>query len=68
MFKSKIWLGLALCAGLAACGDTIAEQAAIGGAAGVGTAAVLDGNLVTGAVAGAATNVLVCQTQPDRCN
>ena len=68
MFKTKMWLALALVSGVAACGDTIAEQAAIGGAAGVGTAALLDGNVLTGAVAGAAGNVLLCQTKPEMCN
>ena len=68
MFKTKMWLALALVSGVAACGATIAEQAAIGGAAGVGTAALLDGNVLTGAVAGAAGNVLLCQTKPEMCN
>ncbi len=68
MFNKKMWLSLALAGGLAACGETVVEQAAIGGAAGVGTAALLDGDVLTGAVAGAAGNVLYCQTNPDKCN
>ncbi|MBO6775298.1 MAG: hypothetical protein JJ897_07300 [Marinibacterium sp.] len=68
MFNKKMWVALALVGGLAACGDTVVEQAAIGGAAGVGTAALLDGNVLTGAVAGAAGNVLLCQTKPEMCN
>ncbi|MFX0545607.1 hypothetical protein ACEWPL_008690 [Roseovarius sp. S1116L3] len=53
---------------LAACGDTIGEQAAIGGVGGLGTSAVLGGNLAAGAVVGAAGNVAYCQAFPDRCN
>lgn len=68
MFNKKMWVALALVGGLAACGDTVAEQAAIGGAAGVGTAALLDGNILTGAAVGAAGNVLLCQTKPEKCN
>ena len=49
--------------GLAACGDTIGEQALFGGAAGVGAAAVTNGDLATGAVIGALGNVAYCQTQ-----
>ena len=44
--------------GLAACGDTPAERAIYGGAAGAGTAAALDGNLLAGAAVGAAGNVI----------
>jgi hypothetical protein len=51
----------------AACGDTLGKQALIGGGAGLGTAAVLDGNLAAGAVVGAAGNVAYCQAFPDRC-
>lgn len=64
----KFGIALALCGGLAACGQTATEQAAIGGVAGLGTAALLDGNVLAGAVAGAAGNVLYCQTQPEKCN
>ena len=53
--------------GLAACGDTIGEQAVIGGAAGAGTAAVLDGNILTGAAVGAAGNTIFCQANPGKC-
>ncbi|WP_113910528.1 hypothetical protein [Roseovarius dicentrarchi] len=52
---------------LAACGDTLGKQGLIGGGAGLGTAAVLDGNLAAGAVVGAAGNVAYCQSFPDRC-
>ncbi|QBF32853.1 hypothetical protein [Thalassococcus sp. S3] len=67
MQMSKLLAGLALCAGLAACGDTVGEQALIGAGAGAGTAAVLDGDLVAGAAVGAAGNVLFCQQNPSRC-
>ncbi|WP_306155029.1 hypothetical protein [Roseovarius sp. MMSF_3281] len=53
--------------GLAACGGTVPEQALFGAGAGVGTAAVLDGNLAAGAVVGAAGNVAYCQAYPHRC-
>ena len=46
---------------LAACGDTVAEQAVLGGAAGVGVAAVAGGSILTGAAVGAAGNVIACQ-------
>ncbi len=67
MQLSKTWLALALVGGLAACGDTVGEQALIGGAVGAGTAAVLDGNLAAGAAVGAAGNLLFCQQNPSRC-
>lgn len=68
MYIKTIGLALLVCGGLSACGDTMGEQALIGGAAGVGTAAVLSGNLLTGAAVGAAGNVLLCQTKPELCN
>ena len=52
---------------LAACGQTLGEQATLGGAAGVGAAYVTKGDVLTGAVAGAAANVLYCQLQPEKC-
>ena len=53
--------------GLAACGDTVGEQAVLGGAVGgVGTA-VLGGNAVAGAAVGAGANVLYCDRYPRRC-
>ena len=67
MSKIRIVTLLAILGGLSACGDTVAEQAVIGGAAGAGTAAVVEGDLVTGAAVGAAANVLYCQQYPSRC-
>lgn len=67
MRTSRIWLALAMVGGLAACGDTVGEQALIGTAVGAGTAAVLDGNLVAGAAVGAAGNLLYCQQNPGQC-
>lgn len=53
--------------GLAACGDTVGEQAVLGGAVGgVGTAA-LGGNAVAGAAVGAGANVIYCERFPSRC-
>ena len=53
--------------GLAGCGETPLEQAAIGAGAGVVGAAVLDTNLGTGAAIGAIGSVAYCQTYPERC-
>jgi hypothetical protein len=68
MLKAKI-IAVAVLAlgGLAACGDTVGEQALVGGAAGIGTAAVTHGNIGTGAIIGAAANVAYCQTNPGAC-
>lgn len=66
-FKAWIISCVAL-AGLAACGDTVGEQALAGAGAGAATAVVLDGKLFTGAVVGAAGNLLYCQTNPGKCN
>lgn len=65
----RISLALVLLSGLglAACGDTLGEQALAGGAAGAGVAAVTDGDILTGAAIGAAGNAAFCQTYPDRC-
>ncbi|WP_417726133.1 hypothetical protein [Roseovarius sp.] len=52
---------------LAACGDTIPEQALLGGGAGALTGAVVGGSVVTGAAVGAAGNVVYCQAYPGRC-
>ncbi len=52
---------------LTACGDTLGEQALYGAGAGAATAAVLGGDVATGAVVGGAGNALYCQTYPSRC-
>ena len=51
----------------AACGDPAVEQALMGGGAGAAASLVLDGNVATGAVVGAAANVAYCQKYPTRC-
>lgn len=53
---------------LAACGDTVPEQALLGGGAGAVTGAVVGGSVITGAAVGAAGNVVYCQAYPSRCN
>lgn len=68
MRATKLLAALAVFGGLAACGDTMDEQALIGGAAGVGTAVLLNGNPIVGLAAGAAANVLYCQQNPRKCN
>ncbi|MEW9921464.1 hypothetical protein AB2B41_17785 [Marimonas sp. MJW-29] len=57
-----------LCTGLAACGDTLGEQALGGAAIGAGAAAITSGSLAQGAAIGAAGNVAYCQLYPGRCN
>ena len=52
---------------LAACGDTIGEQAIGGAAIGAGAAAITSGSLAKGAAIGAAGNVAYCQLYPGRC-
>ncbi|AXI43070.1 hypothetical protein [Sulfitobacter sp. SK011] len=64
---SKLILAVAVCAGLAACGDTLGEQALGGAAIGAGAAAVTGGSLATGAAVGAGANVLACQTEVVNC-
>lgn len=53
--------------GLSACGDTLGEQALIGGGVGAAGAAVTDGDPLTGAAVGAAGNVAYCRAYPGRC-
>lgn len=60
---SRVIIVLATCAGLAACGDTVGEQALLGGGAGALGAVVLDTNPVVGAAVGAAGNLLYCETK-----
>ncbi|WP_109466504.1 hypothetical protein [Albibacillus kandeliae] len=64
---AKIVAALALCGGLAACGDTTGEQALYGAGAGAAGSALLNGNLVTGAAVGAAANLIYCQENPGKC-
>lgn len=65
----KAWIvAITACAGLVACGDTAGEQALVGAGAGAAAAVVLDGKPFTGAVVGAAGNLLYCQTNPGQCN
>ena len=61
MYIKSYILACAMALGLAACGDTVGEQAIIGGAVGAGAAAVTSGSVVTGAAVGAAGNILACE-------
>ena len=63
----RVFTLMAILAGLSACGDTLGEQALIGAGAGAGTAAVADGDILTGAAVGVAANVTYCQLYPERC-
>lgn len=66
--RIRLFVVLVAAAGvLAACGDTVGERAIYGGAAGAGTAAVLDGNILAGAAVGAGGNLLYCERYPYRC-
>lgn len=56
-----------ICGALAACGNTIGEQALSGGVIGAGTAAVVSGSLLQGAAVGAGASVLACQTKVVNC-
>ena len=60
-------LALVAALGVSACGDTVGEQAIIGGAVGAGAAAVTSGSVVTGAAVGAAGNVLACELDIANC-
>ena len=62
-----IILSLAAATGLAACGNTIPEQAVGGAAIGAGAAAITDNNIAKGAAVGAAGNLLYCQLNPGKC-
>tara|TARA_R110002049_G_scaffold10127_6_gene50566 strand:- start:36638 stop:36850 length:213 start_codon:yes stop_codon:yes gene_type:complete len=63
----KIIIALGACAGLAACGDNLGEQALGGAAIGAGAAAITSGSLLQGAAIGAAGNVAYCQLNPGKC-
>ncbi|WP_270729324.1 hypothetical protein [Shimia sp. Alg240-R146] len=63
----KIILAGATALGLAACGDTLGEQALIGAGAGTATAAVVGGNLAAGAIIGGAANAIYCQEFSNKC-
>jgi len=67
MRATKIITTIALCAGLAACGETTGEQALYGAGAGMLGSFVVDGDPILGAVAGAAANVLYCEAGPGQC-
>ncbi|MEN8659786.1 hypothetical protein [Marivita sp.] len=66
-YKPASVFALVTLLGLAACGDTLGEQALLGGAAGGGAAVAAGGDPLTGAAVGAAANVAYCQTYPERC-
>lgn len=52
---------------LSACGQTVAEQALVGGAAGAAFGVVAGGDALAGAVLGAGGNVALCQINPRQC-
>ncbi|MEL6565378.1 MAG: hypothetical protein AAF822_08080 [Pseudomonadota bacterium] len=62
-------LGLVLAAPLilAACGDTIGEQALSGAVIGAGTTAIFNGDVGTGAVVGAVGGIVYCRAFDANC-
>ncbi len=67
MQKIRIFTAIALCAGLAGCGDTTGEQALYGAGAGYIGSYLVNGDPFIGAAAGAAANVLYCRQGPGNC-
>ena len=60
-------LTLSAALGLAACGDTIGEQALSGAVVGAGVTAILDGDVGTGAVVGAVGGLVYCRAFDANC-
>lgn len=58
---------LAALLAVSACGDTTAEQAILGAGGGAVAGEVIANDPITGAVVGAAGNVLYCDQNPGRC-
>ncbi|AZV78849.1 hypothetical protein EBB79_13870 [Parasedimentitalea marina] len=67
MQAGKITLVLGLCTGLAACGSTTGEQVAFGAGAGAIGSVLLNGNPLTGAAVGVASNLIYCNEKPRNC-
>lgn len=68
MRTKRTWMAMALLGGLAACGETLGEQALFGAGAGAVGAAVLDGDPLAGAAVGVAANLYYCNENPDKCS
>ncbi|WP_415921108.1 hypothetical protein [Tateyamaria sp. SN6-1] len=60
---ARTLLGIILAAplALAACGDTVGEQAISGAVIGAGTSAIFNGDVGTGAVVGAVGGLVYCR-------
>ncbi len=67
MHRKLTIVGFVALTGLAACGETLGEQAVIGAGAGAATALALDGNIAAGALIGAGANALYCNQNPGAC-
>lgn len=63
----KTLLSLSLVAGIAACGNTVPQQAAVGAAVGAGAAVLTSGTVLQGAAIGAGATVVACQTKLVNC-
>ena len=67
MARTVLGLVLATPLFLAACGDTVGEQALSGAVIGAATTAIFDGDVGTGAVVGAVGGVVYCQAFDANC-
>ncbi|SMX28981.1 hypothetical protein TRP8649_03109 [Pelagimonas phthalicica] len=66
--QKHTWMAAALAlTALAACGDSVGDQALIGAGAGTAAALVLEQDVLTGAAIGVVGNVAYCQKFPERC-
>lgn len=67
MSLKPIFLAIIAALGLSACGDNLAEQTFFGAGAGYAGAKIVGGDPQTGAILGAAGNVIYCQENPSKC-
>ncbi len=67
MARTVLGLVLATPLLLAACGNTVGEQALSGAVVGAGVTAILDGDVGTGAVVGAVGGLVYCRAFDANC-
>ncbi|MEP1768654.1 MAG: hypothetical protein ABJJ53_18700 [Sulfitobacter sp.] len=68
MGPRKIILACVAATSIAACGNTVPQQAAVGAAVGAGAAVVTSGAVLQSVVIGAGASVVACQTKLVNCN
>lgn len=68
MSFQTVFVLMAFCLAVTACGDTTGEQAALGGGVGAIGGAVVGANPIATAAVGAGANVLYCEVNPSKCN